>query len=94
VADGLFCLLLLLLSFVIQCFLFFFFLQVVLALHYIHVEMGVVHRDLTPNNILLEHDTRRAKIADFGLAKVGRCRLTVSKPELKACPVSALETKL
>jgi hypothetical protein len=26
--------------------------------------------------------------------KVGRCRLTVSKPELKACIVSALETKL
>jgi hypothetical protein len=25
---------------------------------------------------------------------VGRCRLTVSKPELKACPVSALETKM
>lgn len=45
------------------------FLQVVLALHYIHVEKGVVHRDLTPNNILLEHDTRRVKIADFGLAK-------------------------
>jgi len=45
------------------------FLQVVLALHYIHVEKNVVHRDLTPNNILLEDDTRRVKIADFGLAK-------------------------
>ena len=45
------------------------FLQVVLALHYIHVEKEVVHRDLNPNNILLEHDTRRVKIADFGLAK-------------------------
>ena len=27
-------------------------------------------------------------------AKVGRCRLTVSKPELKARLVSALETKM
>jgi hypothetical protein len=26
--------------------------------------------------------------------KVGRCRLLVSKPELKARPVSALETKM
>jgi hypothetical protein len=26
--------------------------------------------------------------------KVGRCRLTVAKPELKACLVSALETKM
>ena len=49
------------------------FIQVVLALHYIHVEKGVVHRDLTPNNILLEHDTRRVKIADFGLAKKHDC---------------------
>ena len=45
------------------------FLQTVLALHYIHSEKGVVHRDLTPNNILLEHDSGRVKIADFGLAK-------------------------
>jgi serine/threonine protein kinase len=48
------------------------FLQVVLGLHYLHVDKGVVHRDLTPNNILLEHDTRRVKIADFGLAKDGQ----------------------
>ena len=45
------------------------FLQVVLALHYIHVEKGVVHRDITPSNILVEHDTRRVKLVDFGLAK-------------------------
>ena len=45
------------------------FLQTVLALHYIHSEKGIVHRDLTPNNILLEHDSGRIKIADFGLAK-------------------------
>jgi len=28
------------------------------------------------------------------LAEVGRCRLTVSKPVLKACMVSALETDI
>jgi ABC-type Fe3+/spermidine/putrescine transport system ATPase subunit len=33
------------------------------------------------------------KTADY-TGEVGRCRLTVSKPELKARPVSALETRM
>jgi hypothetical protein len=39
---------------------------------------------------------RRAAGRGGGVAgpRVGRCRLTVSKPELKACLVSALETKM
>ena len=43
--------------------------QVTLALSYIHTEKGIVHRDVTPSNILLDHGCRRAKLADFGLAK-------------------------
>jgi tetratricopeptide (TPR) repeat protein len=30
---------------------------------------GLVHRDIKPSNILLERDTQRAKIVDFGLAR-------------------------
>lgn len=39
------------------------------ALGYAHAA-GVVHRDITPANIMLEADTGRALLADFGLATV------------------------
>ncbi|XP_062421680.1 serine/threonine-protein kinase Nek10 [Pungitius pungitius] len=44
------------------------FIQMCLALRYLHKEKRIVHRDLTPNNIMLgEKD--KVTIADFGLAK-------------------------
>jgi serine/threonine protein kinase/cytochrome c551/c552 len=52
--------------------------QVCDALAYAH-SRGVVHRDIKPENVLLEHaaDGRpRARVADFGLAKLVRRRPT------------------
>ncbi|XP_057195516.1 serine/threonine-protein kinase Nek10 isoform X1 [Triplophysa rosa] len=44
------------------------FIQICLALRYLHKEKRIVHRDLTPNNIMLgERD--KVTITDFGLAK-------------------------
>ncbi|XP_034144678.1 serine/threonine-protein kinase Nek10 isoform X2 [Esox lucius] len=44
------------------------FIQMCLALRYLHKEKRIVHRDLTPNNIILgERD--KVTITDFGLAK-------------------------
>ncbi|XP_069770121.1 serine/threonine-protein kinase Nek10 isoform X2 [Narcine bancroftii] len=44
------------------------FIQMCLALRYLHKEKRIVHRDLTPNNIMLgEQD--KVTITDFGLAK-------------------------
>ncbi|XP_064613774.1 serine/threonine-protein kinase Nek10-like [Liolophura sinensis] len=47
------------------------FIQILRGLRYLHKEKRIVHRDLTPNNIMLgEND--RVTITDFGLAKQKR----------------------
>ncbi|XP_069111066.1 serine/threonine-protein kinase Nek10-like isoform X4 [Argopecten irradians] len=48
------------------------FMQMVLALRYLHKEKGILHRDLTPNNIMLGDSDDKVTITDFGLAKQKR----------------------
>ena len=42
--------------------------ELLIALRYLHREVGVVHRDVKPENIVIMHD-RHIRLVDFGTAK-------------------------
>ena len=46
-----------------------YFIQMCLALHYMH-EKNILHRDLKTGNIFLTDGQRRAQLGDFGISKV------------------------
>jgi NIMA (never in mitosis gene a)-related kinase len=54
------------------------FIPLVQGVHYLHVKKNVVHRDINPNNIMID-TFLRVKITDFGLARQQRGDQTKDK---------------
>ena len=59
--------------------------EVAWALGYAH-EQGVIHRDVKPDNILIEASTGRAMVADFGIAGLTQDSATQSRSEVAGTP--------
>ena len=48
--------------------------QVLAALRYAH-RHGIIHRDIKPHNVIVDHEGR-VKVADFGIARAGASQIT------------------
>lgn len=46
----------------------FYLYELLKALNYCH-SMGIMHRDVKPGNLLIDHECRKLKLADWGLAE-------------------------
>ena len=46
----------------------FYLYEVLLALDYSH-SMGIMHRDIKPNNVMIDHSRRKLRVIDWGLAE-------------------------
>ena len=53
--------------------------DIALALSYLHTE-DIIHRDLSSNNVLLSIAGSKAKVADFGMAKLMKCNTAHQTP--------------
>ena len=58
--------------------------DIALAVAHLH-KNGILHRDLSSNNILL-NDIHRAKVTDFGMSKIADHNLSMTRSKVTQCP--------
>ena len=58
--------------------------DIALALSFLHSN-GIIHRDLSSNNVLLDNQSTRAKVTDFGMSRLG-LNPQASYSTLTMCP--------
>lgn len=46
----------------------FYLYQILKGLHYCH-SLGIMHRDIKPQNIIIDHDKKMLRIIDWGLGE-------------------------
>ena len=46
----------------------YYILEVLKALDYCH-SMGIMHRDVKPHNVMIDHEKRKLRLIDWGLAE-------------------------
>ena len=59
--------------------------DITLALSFLHSN-GIIHRDLSSNNVLLVGNIIRAKLTDFGMARLGDLNLHATRVTNTMCP--------
>lgn len=62
-----------------------------MALRYLHEDKRVVHRDLTPSNIMLCSPPQRVKLTDFGLARQNKSSSSMMNSIVGTMPFSCPE---
>ena len=58
--------------------------DIALAVAHLHSK-GIIHRDLSSNNILLS-DGKRAKVTDFGMSKIAASDPSMTRSKVTQCP--------